>query len=186
MKQVSMDSSAPEEFESLCRHACVAVLVSPSVVDQYSSARSTCEGSSSLSHSASTSGGETARTSRLMQATAASAVTSAQQMAISTKRKTEVIQLRVRLKATADMPQRTVWMKQSSILRDIEANSPKVYIPGLMLLQAAAACPCLSGASSAFVYDLLDVSRELMSKVGGGLGARALTPRQQQCITAAP
>jgi alpha-N-acetylglucosaminidase len=38
-----------------------------------------------------------------------------------------------------------------------------------LLLQAAAACPRLSGGSSAFVYDLLDVSRELMSKVRRGL-----------------
>jgi alpha-N-acetylglucosaminidase len=34
-----------------------------------------------------------------------------------------------------------------------------------LLLQAAAACPGLPGSSSAFVYDVLDVSRELMSKV---------------------
>jgi alpha-N-acetylglucosaminidase len=40
-----------------------------------------------------------------------------------------------------------------------------------LLLQAAAACPHLAGSSSSFVYDLLDVSRELMSKVGRVLPA---------------
>jgi hypothetical protein len=35
-----------------------------------------------------------------------------------------------------------------------------------LLLQAASACPQLAAGSSSFVYDLLDVSRELMSKVG--------------------
>lgn len=37
-----------------------------------------------------------------------------------------------------------------------------------LLLQAAAAAPSLPSCSSAFVYDLLDVSRELMSKVRCG------------------
>jgi hypothetical protein len=36
-----------------------------------------------------------------------------------------------------------------------------------LLLQAAAACPALADSSSAFNYDLLDVSRELMSKIAG-------------------
>jgi len=44
-----------------------------------------------------------------------------------------------------------------------------------LLLQAAAAAPMLPQRSSAFVYDLLDVSRELMSKIAGRFWADAVT-----------
>eukprot|EP00879_Flechtneria_rotunda_P012049 GHRR01012584.1.p1 GENE.GHRR01012584.1~~GHRR01012584.1.p1 ORF type:complete len:506 (+),score=227.61 GHRR01012584.1:2258-3775(+) len=43
-----------------------------------------------------------------------------------------------------------------------------------LLLQAAAAAPVLPGNSSAFVYDMLDVSRELMSKIAGRFWADAV------------
>ncbi|KAF8069596.1 hypothetical protein HT031_001713 [Scenedesmus sp. PABB004] len=43
-----------------------------------------------------------------------------------------------------------------------------------LLLQAAAAAPALPACSSAFVYDLVDVSRELMSKIAGRFWADAV------------
>ncbi|WIA09974.1 hypothetical protein OEZ85_010186 [Tetradesmus obliquus] len=43
-----------------------------------------------------------------------------------------------------------------------------------LMLQAAAGCPRLAGCSSAFVYDLLDVSRELLSKIAGRFWADAV------------
>ena len=46
--------------------------------------------------------------------------------------------LRVKLKATSEAPQRTAYMKRSSVMRDVEVGSPKAYLPGLMLLEAAA------------------------------------------------
>ena len=45
---------------------------------------------------------------------------------------------RVRLKATSDMPSRTVMTKQNQVLLDVETGTPKVYVPGLLLLEAAA------------------------------------------------
>jgi hypothetical protein len=44
-----------------------------------------------------------------------------------------------------------------------------------LLLQAGAAAPALQDSSSAFVYDLLDVSRELLSKIAGRFWADAVT-----------
>jgi hypothetical protein len=44
-----------------------------------------------------------------------------------------------------------------------------------LLLQAGAAVPALQQSSSAFVYDLLDVSRELLSKIAGRFWADAVT-----------
>lgn len=46
--------------------------------------------------------------------------------------------LRVRLKATADMPPRTAMLKQNQVMLDVEAGTPRVYMPGLLLLEAAA------------------------------------------------
>lgn len=44
-----------------------------------------------------------------------------------------------------------------------------------LLLQAGTTVPALPGQSSAFVYDMLDVSRELMSKIAGRFWADAVT-----------
>ena len=46
--------------------------------------------------------------------------------------------LRVKLKATNDAPQRIIHLKRGLIMRDVEASTPKAYVPGLILLQAAA------------------------------------------------
>eukprot|EP00878_Enallax_costatus_P008649 GHUV01009043.1.p1 GENE.GHUV01009043.1~~GHUV01009043.1.p1 ORF type:complete len:568 (+),score=214.58 GHUV01009043.1:1068-2771(+) len=51
-----------------------------------------------------------------------------------------------------------------------------------LMLQAVGVAPQLSG-SSAFVYDLLDVSRELMSKIAGRFWADAVTAYQSGNLT---
>lgn len=45
---------------------------------------------------------------------------------------------RVRLNSTADHPQRTTCLKANEILRDVGQSNVKPYIPGLLLLEAAA------------------------------------------------
>ena len=46
--------------------------------------------------------------------------------------------IRVRLKAVAGLPPRTAILKQSQVLNDVEAGTSRVFVPGLMLLEAAA------------------------------------------------
>ena len=54
----------------------------------------------------------------------------------------QALQISVRLKATADMPPRTVMCKQMHVLRDVEAATTKTtYLPGLMLLEAVVHSP---------------------------------------------
>lgn len=55
-----------------------------------------------------------------------------------TKRSDEPQLYRVRLKATADLPQRNAWLKPSQVLCDIESGTTKAYVPGILLLEASA------------------------------------------------
>ena len=47
--------------------------------------------------------------------------------------------LHVRFRATGDLPQRTVWLKRASVMRDVGRGMPAAYLPGVILLEAAAA-----------------------------------------------
>ena len=58
----------------------------------------------------------------------------------------------VRFKATADLPQRTMWLKRSLIVRDVGRATPTAYLPGVMLLEAAAV------GAAGFVEALLEAN----------------------------
>ena len=78
------------------------------------------------------------KTSGLMAPTAASAVTAAANSAMNTAKSITEPLMRVRLKAYANQPQRTVWLKDGEVVRDVQAGTPKMYLPGVLLLEAAA------------------------------------------------
>ena len=74
-----------------------------------------------------------------MAPTAASAMTAAANVAMNSAKAMAEPVIRIRLKAYANQAQRTAWLKPAEVLRDVQAGTKdKVYLPGLMLLEAAA------------------------------------------------
>jgi ankyrin repeat protein len=74
---------------------------------------------------------------RLFSAATAASVTAKQSNTLVRKKEEGPSPLYVRLRATADLPQRTVWLKREMVVRDVGRGSSRPYLPGVMLLEAA-------------------------------------------------
>ena len=75
---------------------------------------------------------------RLFSAKTATRAVQVSQTTTSARKADSEPLIRVRLLATPDLPQRTTFMKRQDLLRDVGRGTAKPYLPGLLLLEAAA------------------------------------------------